>query len=53
MSEEMQLKSAGVTLDLKTLGSPKEGGVAPLELLSEVLYGWNVCIAMSRLKVPL
>lgn len=35
MSEEMQLKSAGVTLDLKTLGSPIKGCVAPLELLSE------------------
>lgn len=36
LTEEMQLKNAGVEIDLEALGAPSEGGVAPLQLLSEV-----------------
>lgn len=37
LSDETELKRAGVELDLDTLGSPGgSGGVAPLQLLSEV-----------------
>jgi hypothetical protein len=36
LSEEAQLKEAGVDIDLQALGTPSEGGVAPLHLLSEV-----------------
>lgn len=36
LSDQMQLKNAGVEIDLEDLGIPTEGGVAPLHLLSEV-----------------
>lgn len=40
LSDEMQLKNAGVEIDLEVLGTPSEGGVAPLHLLSEVSVWW-------------
>ena len=36
LSEEVQLKRAGVDIDLQSLGAATEGGVAPLPLMSEV-----------------
>lgn len=36
VTDEMELKNAGVTLDLETLGSPSVEGEAPLHLVSEV-----------------
>lgn len=36
LSEEAQLKRAGVDIDLQALGTATEGGVAPLPLMSEV-----------------
>lgn len=44
LTEEVQLKNAGVDIDLHGLGTPSEGGVAPLHLLSEVSDHVWLCV---------